>query len=458
MDALQIETLHLAGNGLSGNIGSEADMSFLLSLTLAHNYLTGVIPLWIQEKRNLTQLDLSHNKLTGDVNDFEKQEVDPWIPPPLTNSSKDSKSSKNVGRSLKLAVNRLSGDLSSSFSKYSTLDILSGNLFSCKETPKNDKNSEWSRCGSEEYDQTMIAMSSVLGLLVVGLMCYLVCLLVVRSSTLGIGMNWCKSRLDDTHSLLYYGRYYSCMVLIESKALAMTEAVTTGESRISGRGSLKETISFGYLLVHLIQSAWILTGLSLLFSLPIYVLKGHGQEEEEDSSTNSIATHSHMYRWLWTLAFLSGSLPAILLLVMTFLCLLFFSFALKRIIGKPSPDLCSNEDAFTSLPQPQSQSLQGMMWGIFLVNVIVVSTMTGLYLWSTLMDLSSEHRILSQVAVAFVSFLWNVLLKGALPTRLQESRYGLWLFIFLSLTNTVVIPCLVTALSSPSCYQVLLYL
>jgi hypothetical protein len=79
----------------------------------------------------------------------------------------------------------------------------------------------------------------------------------------------------------------------------------------------------------------------------------------------------------------------------------------------------------------------------------------GLYLWSTLMDLSRDLRIWIQFSFGLFSSLWGVLvLRGVLSPKIKESVYGVWLFLCLNIVNTVVIPCLVTALSSPSCYQV----
>jgi hypothetical protein len=81
--------------------------SSLLSLTLSHNYLSGEIPLWLQEK-SMVHLDLSHNKLTGDANGFKHQEA-------FNRSSLMVEwSNQYLNKNLTLSVNRLSGDLPSS--------------------------------------------------------------------------------------------------------------------------------------------------------------------------------------------------------------------------------------------------------------------------------------------------------------------------------------------------------
>jgi hypothetical protein len=153
-----MSNLRAAGNGLRGKIGRVSSISSLLSLTLSHNYLSGEIPLWLQEK-SMVHLDLSHNKLTGDANGFKHQEA-------FNSSSLIVEwSNQSSNKNLTLSVNRLSGDLPSSFGTYADLDILSGNLFGCENLPKNDANSEFLSCGSEQYDQSMISMGGALGII-----------------------------------------------------------------------------------------------------------------------------------------------------------------------------------------------------------------------------------------------------------------------------------------------------
>jgi hypothetical protein len=91
-----------------------------------------------------------------------------------------------------------------------------------------------------------------------------------------------------------------------------------------------------------------------------------------------------------------------------------------------------------------------------ILNIAIVGTMNGLYLWSTLRDLSTNARIGIQFGFAFLTLLWSLAVRGFVDTKIKESQYGVWLFVILYLFNSVLIPCLVTALSSPSCYQRLL--
>jgi Leucine-rich repeat (LRR) protein len=485
-----VKILNLAGNGLTGTIGETSRMPFLLSLTLSHNYLRGTIPSWLQEK-NMSQLDLSHNKLTGTLDGFKSQGE--GIDFGLVNRSLGS---RFLDQTLKLSVNRLSGDLSFSLKKYATLDILSGNLFGCARIPRNDKNSEWEVCGSEEYDQSLIVMGGVCGLIVLVTAFYGLCLLI-SSFTLppvgGKAMD--QQQAEDSkisterspsssNSSLWFERR-----LLEHRAAAIRFVRYFYFTDLPSSPSIR---SFGFLLSNLTRSVCLLTFLSLILSFPIYVLKVLDKESQDGGgSTEDEAqyiTHSHMYRWLWTVAFVSGTVPSVLLLTVTFLCLMFFCFILtvlgvdhdsprsvqelemkderdpERVdhlrdtsvaIPDEVPQLATPVGRDTSFDGDPNEFLVSGVWVILLANIAVVGTVNGLYLWSTLLDLSNLMRILIQFSFGLFTFVWRVLiLRGGLPTRLKESRYGVRLFTYLNIVNTVIIPCVVTALSDPSCYQV----
>lgn len=292
----------------------------------------------------------------------------------------------------------------------------------------------------------MSAMAGVVGLMII---LYAVCIIFSSSSTMTSKTNHPPVQSNYYHQWLLYITYYR---------------TACEESRLTS------TISFGFLLSNIIISVCLLTSLSIVLSVPLYVLKDMSvHSSDNDGDETQYTTHSHMYRWLWTMAFLSGSIPAIILLVVTLVCLMFFSFILNQIILKTKfqstsesqlPSL-TDDTIPTSLPdsnllQKRSEkSLVGPVWIVFIFNTLVVGAVNGLYLWSTLVDLSANVRLWIQVGFAFFSFLWNVaILQGTIPLKIKDSRYGVLLFSCLSLMNHVIIPCIVTALSSPSCYQV----
>jgi hypothetical protein len=433
-----LKTLNLAGNGLRGRIGSVSSMPSLLSLTLSHNYLSGEIQLWLQEK-NLLHLDLSHNKLTGDVDGFKHQ----------SDFNSSSLGLQSSSKNLSLSVNRLSGDLPSSFGRYADLDILSGNLFGCDHIPKNDDNSDSVSCGSEQYDQSMIAMGGVLGLLCCLAMYHIFCLFLRSSispaNTAKDDLPLLNERPASPGVLLRYARYYQTHPLQQSK------------DQLSSPPSpepLQATTTFGSFLSRLM-----VTTLCLLLTVPVYVLKQLDEQSSGEGGETQYITHTEMYNWLWTMAFVSGTTPAILLLLTAFVCLSYFNLVMNRLGRNDEPPSTISSRSLSSLSTDQVHYLRlTAVWAVFIINILVVGTVNGLYVWSTLLDLTSNIRLWIQLSFALFSSLWSVALRVALPSQIKESRYGVWLFICLNVVNIVLIPCLVTALSTPSCYQVLLLL
>jgi hypothetical protein len=440
-----LKALNLAGNGLRGTIGSVSSMPSLWSLTLSHNYLSGEVPLWLQEQ-NMLRLDISHNKLTGDVDGFKHQKD-------VNSSSLIFEWGYQPNKNLTLSVNRLSGNLPSSFGKYANLDILSGNLFGCENLPKNDQNSESLSCGSEQYDQSMSVMGALLGLIlclvvVHHLLCVLVSSFRSGDKTQDDRQFMLNKRRFNLGLLFGYVRYYQT-----GPEQPESEIVSPSPSS----HLLQSIVSFGSLLAQLMRSVCLLTVLCLLLSLPVYVLKQLDIESSNEGGETQYVTHTHMYNWLWTMAFVSGTTPAVILLVTCFVCLSYFHFIINRLgsSDKPAPLLSTLSPSLKSATKDQDHSLRVIVvWTIFLVNIAVVGTVNGLYIWSTLLHLTRDVRLCIQLSFALFSLLWSVVLRIGLPSQIKESRYGVWLFVCLNVMNSVMIPCAVTALSTPSCYQV----
>jgi Leucine-rich repeat (LRR) protein len=454
-----LKMLNLAGNGLHGRIGNASAMSSLLSLTLSHNYLNGVIPLWLQRK-NISHVDLSHNKLTGDVNGFMKQHnFHLTVNTELANTTFGSQYDE---QSLKLTVNRLSGELTDASRRYGKLDILSGNLFGCDYLPSNDQNVEWWSCGSEEYDQSMSLLGGVLGVMVLSMICYCLFVCVLRTLNWSNQLQdyqsvWLQKRLDDLHTLVRNAGYFRNF---PSQSESESDPLFVHQDSPN-----QSTLLFGSLLSNLMKSMCVLLLLSVLLSLPVYILKelDVGSENETREEPEYV-THTHLYSWLWTMAFLSGNIPAMILLCLTFVCLIYFMFVINRLGSGlqsllddrvPSQRLESMSPHSTPPGNHKDHTLIATVWMVFLLNLAVVGTVNGLYVASTLQDISSDLRIWIQLSFGLFSSLWSSLvLENILSFQIKESKYGVWLFVCLNLVNSVLIPCLATALSSPSCYQV----
>jgi Leucine-rich repeat (LRR) protein len=140
----KIQLLHLSGNGITGSIPSNITLSATLTdLSLSHNALTGTIPMNIQTKY-WDNLDLSYNKLTGTLFSEFVGVFDP-----------------SENQQLYLEVNRLSGDIPSSFQYITNLAVLNGNIFSCswngENLPQHDSDYSDYSCGSNSVNYVLFA-------------------------------------------------------------------------------------------------------------------------------------------------------------------------------------------------------------------------------------------------------------------------------------------------------------
>jgi hypothetical protein len=141
-----LTVLHLAGNGLSGElVQSLPASSQITDLSLSHNQLSGTIP---RDILNIASLDLSYNQFGGEYQD-------------RTLYSPDS--------SISLEINRLSGQLPVSgleLVSSGSLSILRGNMFSCNSVPENDEYSRDYVCGSRNLNDSLLVFVSVFNIAV----------------------------------------------------------------------------------------------------------------------------------------------------------------------------------------------------------------------------------------------------------------------------------------------------
>jgi hypothetical protein len=312
-------------------------------------------------------------------------------------------------------------------------------------------------------------MAGVVGLMVLALTIYSFSVFMAvwhRKEGSGGGQQdnfmWLRGKLGEFDSLIGYVGYFHDTNPLRAKA----------KMPLTRRDPL---VSFGFLLADLTLLVCVLAALSVVLSLPTYILKELDVESaHEEGSEAKYVTHTYLYNWLWTMAYLSGNIPAAILLSLTLVCLLFFILIINRLgHGKneplnreiSSPPLVSSLSLSsapsihsdpTHLPEPtiHPRYVIATVWMVFLLNIVVVGTMNGLYIASTLQNISSDVRIWIQFSFGLFSALWSMIALQGLPSGIKESKYGLWLFVCVTVVNSVIIPSFATALSSPSCYQV----
>jgi Leucine-rich repeat (LRR) protein len=137
-----LATLHLSGNGLTGGLPADQNVSAVLTdLSLSHNLLTGKISKSILG-RDWKKLDLSYNRLTGTLHSARAA--------PYSNASR-----------LYLQHNRLSGVIPGSVQRVGSLSLLENNMFSCRvdrgDVPQQNPGSDKYTCGSDTVNNALYA-------------------------------------------------------------------------------------------------------------------------------------------------------------------------------------------------------------------------------------------------------------------------------------------------------------
>jgi len=128
----ELKTLHIGGLGLSGTISNNITQS-LIDLSAPFNALDGTLPPQLATNEKLSIIDLSHNRLTGNLNVFAHS---------------------NGKQKINTSINYLSGSIPQKLWRTDSINILQGNVFKCganSKIPINDPESSSYSCGSDSY-------------------------------------------------------------------------------------------------------------------------------------------------------------------------------------------------------------------------------------------------------------------------------------------------------------------
>eukprot|EP00981_Chlorochromonas_danica_P000962 scaffold233_cov174-Ochromonas_danica.AAC.2 len=183
-----LETLHLAGNRLTGSIPveEESDLGrFLSDISLSHNELTGTLPPPLQGGNRWSRLDVSYNKIKGELktDDSGNSNTEGFLPNAF----------------IYLNINRFSGRIpgfyydmtggSGNDSSGGELDMLRGNLFACPEqslksdVPEADPYHLQYGCGSDNLNEALMAW---------------VCLVFCTFVAIYLGLVWMRRQIKQT--------------------------------------------------------------------------------------------------------------------------------------------------------------------------------------------------------------------------------------------------------------------
>ena len=434
----------------------------------AYNKISGPIPKLFQA-RYFSDLDLSFNKLDGRYDQLQVT------------------SDENSSQKLLLEVNRLSGRFPSvpDSKNMRELNALRGNLFGCGNIPDGDEFSDEYSCGSEDLDVSLYVFMSASGVLVA-----VICALSLRGADGGFrgkdsGVEE-NSKESNERGLLYLFTQLRMYTVYLDACSTYTQ--TTQSDTVLKRGAiiLTKIHTFSQELKQTMKLFMTLMCVYLVSCVPLYVLKASEYGWEHTSHT----THSYQYRWVLTSAFLRGevSLGLVMLVWLSVLSVLSwltvrggvlrrwlsgssptsslsFSGSLSFLSTSSKPPSIANKDDLEGgiiMNESISGSSRGLMTSllrvlmIFSVNTCVVGSVCGGYIYFTSQSLPPSKVVGLQIGMALFNLAWNMAAVPILSRPMGAAVSVVLTELGLLILNNIVLPCIVTALTSPECFQVIL--
>lgn len=424
-----LRTFHAPGNGLQGKLLNVELLTVALTdLILSNNLMSGTIPTGFQDHQ-WARLDLSFNKFSGKL------------------ANAYPKNSTSIDTAVyALQVNRLSGVISTSYlgvlSSSLSISVLNGNTFSCGLSydskaamlPTSDPAYKSYTCGSNDLYISLILWIAFAGTLI--------CLL-----------------------LLSLRRYRSEMTSYLGVCTCTTS--TFGEISSTSSSDDKDFIQSMFASLKSLRAAvCIITCIIFAIFLPSYASLGHYYHN-----------HADTYAFYASMAYLSGCVPGLLLLMLILLTMLGLIcsafkqvklYVYSRSYDARSESIASDEDKTVIIIA---------LLIIFMVNAVIISLVNAAYVLVAI-NYDGATTAVTQITLALVKSAWTTLGIGRLYQSVmlfvirvssgRSCRYSakhiallltsskndnIQFFVFLALLNNFIIPCLVFACISPSCFR-----
>jgi Leucine-rich repeat (LRR) protein len=440
----KMETLHISGNGLTGTIPSDVQLSSSLSdLALSYNRLKGSLPVSLQN-HSYTVFDLSHNRFNGEL----------------------SFDSGNNNMTLTTSTNRLSGFIPSSLMSLPNINILDGNLFDCEVTPEgenvlpsNDPEVASFTCGSQSVNNTLLTWTSISCL-------SLILLFIVLFKT--------KPR-----------RVLSCFATSKSEVCADRLPVTSSDNnkRMYSVNSIQElhenvqlwwwkTYDISHTVHSLGEGFRQIRWLSITCCVCVVVIL-----LPVESGLSMFRTHKDSYVWKGSLGYLSGQQPALILLFVLFLLFyLPFSVVFHRFNENHQlkfPNLHRLKEIASGFVVTDQRKRHLWYYNIakvliILINFCIMITVNVGYIYFVNTGrLSLIAKTWLQIGVAIIKLIWTVafvkriflfiLTKFETEEKEKLILTQVSLLSKLNIFNSVVSPLISAIIFDPNCFKYLFF-
>jgi Leucine-rich repeat (LRR) protein len=417
-----LTTLHLSGNGFTGQIPDIEPSASLLDLTLSHNLLTGSIPAPFQ-RRQWLELDLSYNRLSGTLLSTFASELLNFTA--LVARERSLGISVNISQledvpALSLESNHLSGRIPSAILQVKNVSVLGTNVFSCdldrSDLPQHDGDRSNYQCGSDSFE-----VPYYLWLGLAGMVAAAGAIAALSGTSAGSWLSGLRSRILKW---------------------------TAAEDKRSRTGAYLTKLRA---LAHVAAAVM---AFSLAVLLPLYSVLSH-----------YYGTVTHAYAWVVSAAYLSGTVPAawefaIWAILLGAFLTVFLRLALERgeVRRAAVEGIAAQEVSGWAAVQSAAVYVSFVS-----INLVVVFGVNAAFVYVAIYR-SSALLVGAQVLVSLFKIAWNnncstfILhtlvrwIRRGDSTRLGSEFASLQVFV--ALLNNIVIPCLVVAVVSPDCFYV----
>jgi Leucine-rich repeat (LRR) protein len=448
----KLNTLHLSGNGLTGTLPNNLNISDSLNdLSLSHNILSGRIPETIQ-RRLWYSLDLSYNQFSYEMNgDFfsERRNFTFSLHRDglAINTTVDAQHT-----SLYLQNNRLSGPIPDAVRDIKNISILAGNLFAClydkSDLPRHDQRGNTYECGSNSFNIP-----------------YFIWLSIASAIVLAVAVGYAYRHEVD--------KFFSVTVtMVQFREWLMMTDVSANRS-VKLQMQLRN-ICHVWLVGDVICKVSVICAIfAVIILLPFYgtITLAHG-------------THLHEYAFTVSMIFTKGHLAfglALALLCLLMICMVYgFVYFVKRFDLKRLELLEDKKDHIVLISNVEQQVVANgrdivlqeasqferisVCVAFFLISGTVVLGVNVAFVYVALYQ-STVLLILAQMMLSVFKVIWNLLcapylirwtsnyLSSEATAHRRASRTGFFsLQLFVSLFNNIAIPCLVVGAIDPNCF------
>jgi Leucine-rich repeat (LRR) protein len=397
-----LEYLSLSGNNLIGSLSRDLTIvPSLQVLDLSHIRLTGSIPNMVFN-HGFSSLDLSFNRFTG------------TIPENVSDMFYFK-----FNTSLSLQVNLLSGTLPVAWTEATSINVLHGNMFACKDgigstinLPVHDPIADIYQCGSQ---YTNIAL--------------LICLfLFIVYSFVWFIISWLRRKWVNDEIIQEGWRLL--MVLMRSRKVV-----------------------------------WQLWSVLAIFCCSMILYGG---------LTVYHPTYSEQYMWTVVLSGQKGVLPAVLLLLwLLYVMVQVLMWCTQIWASRRDAIGVNNKDKVVELGSSRKNHMitKGKYCGtgdicvliLFAVNIVVVLVFNGLYVLSTTQKLPKRLSICCVLMIALFKLVWNTVLHhigmNAIFINRVAGEAGVFVvnldsvLTVLSVFNNILAPLVTEIFVNPNCLK-----